>query len=91
MLHGNWRDDVGYTRLESILGSALPSGAGVPISIVEASSPDDSSVYFPNANDSEFSSVEDPFGAAVAFVDGSGGQANGVSAHSNAQAERFFW
>ena len=38
-------DEIGYTRLVTILGSSTPNGVGVAISQVEAS--DSSGAYFP--------------------------------------------
>ncbi len=84
---GDWRDDVGYTKLISLLGDSAPNGAGVPISLVEAGSND---AYFPNVDDVEFNSATDPLGIGVVFTDGSGGESNGASGHSHAQAKRFF-
>ncbi len=87
--YGEWRDDVGYTKLISILGDSAPNGAGVPVSLVEASQ-FGSDAYFPNVNNSEFSSASDPLGAAVTFTDGSGRQADGISGHADSQARTFF-
>jgi len=87
-LFGDWRDDVGFSKLVSVLGTAAPNGAGVPISLVEAEN--GSSRYFPNTASEEFGSASDPLGIAVAFIDGSGGQSEGVSSHANGQANNFF-
>ena len=87
--HGHWKDDVDYTRLATMLGSALPLGGGVPIAMVEA--PNVASQYFPDINSVEFSAMTDPLMTVVTFTDGSGGQANGFSNHAtNLVAGQFF-
>jgi len=85
----DWRDDVGYTKLISILGNSAPNGAGVPISLVEAA-PEGSTAYFPIVLHGFFAAAADPEGTAVNFIDGSGGESNGVSSHAFEQAVRFF-
>ncbi|MCH2113830.1 MAG: S8 family peptidase [Pirellulales bacterium] len=84
---GAWQDDIGYTQLQDFLGSNLPDGSGVPIALVEA---DTGGRYYPNTNDIEFGSSSDPLQADVTFIDGSGGQAAGISGHATSQAESFF-
>ena len=49
---GDYKDDVGYTRLQAELGAALPTGAGVGVTQVEA--PENSTGYMPDATNSEF-------------------------------------
>ncbi|MEM8946733.1 MAG: hypothetical protein AAGD11_16285, partial [Planctomycetota bacterium] len=88
-----WQEEIGYDRLAAMLGEALPDGAGVPISLVEAqatNSEQGSPKYFPDTTHSQFGSVLDPGGMAVTFVDGSGGQSNGNSGHAFDQARTFF-
>ncbi len=87
-LRADWRDDIGHTKLVAILGDSAPNGSGVPISLVEAAT--GSGAYFPDVNSPEFSSIGDPLGSPVLFTDGSGGQADGTSDHSNSQAHTFF-
>ncbi len=81
---GDWRDDVGYTKLINVLGASAPNGAGVPVSLVEASTEDGH--YFPNINNPQFSAASDPLGIQVNFIDGSGGANTGVSGHADSQA-----
>jgi len=88
-LHGEWRDDIGHTKLVSILGSSAPNGAGVPISIVEAGE-GAASNFSPNVADVDFSEGTDPLGTAVNFINGSISQGNGISNHANSQARSFF-
>src|SRR5688572_473421 len=35
-----WKDDIGHTQLKNELGTALPTGTGVPVSFVESYFPD---------------------------------------------------
>ncbi len=88
-VQADWKLDIDYFKLVDALGGNLPNGAGVPISIVEAGG-NPPIVYFPDTSSTEFDSSLDPLGTAVNFVDGSGGQANGVSNHSNNQSAFFF-
>ncbi len=37
MLAADWKLDIGYTALQTELGSAMPTGAGVKVTQVEAS------------------------------------------------------
>jgi hypothetical protein len=76
----DWKDDIRYTKLASALGSALPRGAGVPVSQVEAGGL--STIYFP---DTSFSELAD-----VTFVDGSSLQTNGISTHATYVATNFY-
>ena len=82
---GDWRDEVGYTKLLDILGDSAPNGAGVPISIVEAET--SGGAYFPTVTNSEFTLASDPLGVDVHFIDGSGGDHLGVSSHSTTQGQ----
>ncbi len=70
---GDWRDDIGFTRLNDALGSAAPTGAGVFVSQVEAGG----NAFFPDAGNSDFGAATDPSGEAVTFVNGS------AAAHPN--------
>ncbi len=72
-----FRDDVGYTQLQDELGAALPTGAGIPVSQIEA--PDDGN-YAPNTASSEFD------GKYFLFQSGS----SGTSTHANGMAQRFY-
>ncbi len=88
-LLGGWRDDIGYTKLINVLGASAPNGAGVPISLVEATSPG-SNAYFPDVNSPQFDAATDPLGIKATFFDGSGGQNSGIAGHSTSQANTFF-
>ena len=83
----DFRDDVGYTKLVSVLGAAAPNGAGVPISLVEAGSTGN---FLPNASNAEFDAISDPLMIDVAFTNGSSAVGSGSSGHSNSQAQLFF-
>jgi len=88
---GDWRDDIGYTKLINSLGAAVPNGAGVPISLVEAiqiktddmgtpSTADDvitSRSYKPNLSSLQFSSDSDPLAQNITFIDGSNNACEG--------------
>ncbi|MEO2048779.1 MAG: hypothetical protein ABGX16_19660 [Pirellulales bacterium] len=73
-------DEIGYTRLVTLLGDSIPNGAGVAISQVESS--DSLGAYFPDENTSLFTAATDPFSESVDFIDGSGGEAEGTTNHS---------
>ncbi|MFN0130820.1 MAG: hypothetical protein ACKV19_29505 [Verrucomicrobiales bacterium] len=45
-----WQDAIGYTRLVEEMGGAVPRGAGVSVSLVEASLTPDGGEYLPSAN-----------------------------------------
>lgn len=86
----DWKDDIGYTRLVNMVGSALPNGNGVPISIVEAGSGTPTK-YFPDTTVEDFLADSDPLASAVIFIDGSGMQSNGISGHAtNSVSKPFF-
>ncbi|NOY40406.1 MAG: hypothetical protein GXP26_01030 [Planctomycetes bacterium] len=80
----DWKDDIGYTQLVSVLGNSTPNGAGVPISLVEA--PTGGGAYFPDTypvpTNPQFTAGSDPFSEDIIFTDGSGMAANGVSGHA---------
>ncbi|MDX1961755.1 MAG: hypothetical protein SFX18_01300 [Pirellulales bacterium] len=48
----DYRDDIGYTALSSVLGANLPTGAGVPVAQVEAE--ELALQYAPNTTDPNF-------------------------------------
>jgi len=81
---GDWKDDIGYTRLVHALGDNTPNGAGVLLSQVEA--PSTGGAYFPNTTFTDFGADTDPLATAVNFIDGSGGQSAGISNHASNQA-----
>jgi len=98
--------DVGYTLLQSFLGSDLPTGAGVSVSMVEAvqGTNPNTDPYFPvspayvpsvasdppTPDDFLFGAGTDPLGVGVTFIDGSNKRANGLSGHSAGQASVIF-
>jgi hypothetical protein len=84
-----WHTDVDYLKLVDFLGDSVPTGASVPISLVEAPL-SGSTAYFPNPANTEFGDGSDPLSTTVNFIDGSGGQANGNSSHALDQARHFF-
>ncbi|TWU29337.1 PEP-CTERM sorting domain-containing protein [Bythopirellula polymerisocia] len=84
-----WKELIGYDRLVSMVGSSLPNGNGVPISIVEAGGTPPV-VYYPDTTDADFQADSDPLSAAVSFVDGTGLKGNGNSGHATNQANNFF-
>ncbi len=84
-----WREEIGYNKLAALLGDALPRGAGVPISLVEAQVAG-TMQYFPDVTLSDFNENFDPLSTAVNFIDGSGGRINGKSNHASDQARFFF-
>ncbi len=82
-VQADFNDDVGYTQLESELGSGVPDGAGVPVSEVEASVPvDGDSAWMPDSTDSEFS------GKVIA--DMSGAVAGVYSGHATSIGKRLY-
>ncbi len=83
------KHDIGYTQLVNALGSATPNGAGVPISLVEAT--EGSGNYMPNPGHSEFIADSDPFFEAINFIDGSPGVASGWSSHATSVVGRRFF
>lgn len=88
----DWFEDLGYTRLRSFLGESIPTGAGVPISLVEASGVNNNN-FFPSTSDSEFGTTSDPtepIGVAVSFTNGSTSVGSGTSTHATTQARNFF-
>lgn len=93
-----WHDAVDYTKLKSRLGAALPTGAGVAISIVEAPSQSSpagvipvTTSYLVNVSSPEFSSETDPNGLGVALTDGSNVTATGFSGHATGTVGSFFF
>jgi hypothetical protein len=110
------KSDIGYARLPSDttvgfthlvdtlnqLGIAIPQGAGVPISLVEATQviKDDSGTvivrsYKPDPNNLEFRASRDPLLQPVVFTDGSnstcqGGPCIDYSVHAKGQGAQMF-
>jgi hypothetical protein len=55
VVHADFRDDIGYSALQTEQGAALPDGAGVPVSQVEAAMDNPPTIYLPDPNDPQFS------------------------------------
>ena len=49
LVQATWQDDIGYTRLVQELGPALPKGAGVSVSLIEATLSAEGGEYLPSA------------------------------------------
>ncbi len=85
-----WHDLVDYTKLKTVLGASLPTGAGGTISEVEGSPPN-TNVYYVDGTSPQFNGSNDPTGTPVNLIDGSGGASRGVSGHAtNTVGARFF-
>ena len=86
-------DEIGYTRLVTMLGGDTPNGVGVPISLVEA--PNGSGAYFPDTypvpTNPIYTAATDPFSEDVDFTDGSGMASKGVSSHAASTVGSFFF
>jgi len=79
----DYKDDVGYTMLESELGVGIPDGTGVPVSEVEAAVlVGDDSAWMPNAGDPEFNDAT--------ITDISGAIPGIFSGHATSVGKRFF-
>ncbi|MBI3546137.1 MAG: VPLPA-CTERM sorting domain-containing protein [Gammaproteobacteria bacterium] len=50
----DYRNDIGYTALQSELGASLPNGAGVRLSHVEAAADNPPTIYLPDPNNAQF-------------------------------------
>jgi hypothetical protein len=81
--YADYKDDVGYALLQWELGSALPDGAGVPVSLVEASvQVGEYRAWMPDSNNSEFSQVS--------ITDVSGATPGVFSGHATAVGKKIF-
>jgi hypothetical protein len=84
----SWQIQVGYQKLLNALNGAVPTGAGVAVSQVEAPQGTPEEIengqgrYMADAAAPDFSAAGDPLGQAVQLNDGSGFAANGVSSHA---------
>jgi hypothetical protein len=75
-------DDIGYTKLQAELGAALPVGAGVIVTQVEANNLSDGGIaYSPDPSHANFSgkTITDVTGLSTAF-----------STHATSAGRRFF-
>lgn len=76
--HADWREDVGYAELATELGAALPTGAGVVVSMGEA--PNAAGAYMPSTGGSNFS--------GKTFIDATG-TSTGSIGHATNTASTF--
>lgn len=76
-------DDVGYTQLQTELGTALPSGA-VRVFQIEADSPADSNQWIADSSDPQFS------GKTISDLSSSVAASSGTSGHATGVARRFY-
>ena len=84
-----WLDFIDYAKLKSRVGSSLPTGAGVPISIVEA--PSGVAKYLVDASVIQFNGSLDANGVAVTVINLSGLPGAGTSPHAtNVVGAAFF-
>ena len=82
MVRGDYRDDIGYTKLQAELGAAMPTGNGVGVSQIEAPEQTISGVqyYLPDTALAEFS------GKTFTTLSPPGG----VSGHATTVGKNFF-
>ncbi len=76
--HANYLDDVGFTDLQNELGSSMPTGAGIEVSQIEATS---GGYYLPDTTLSQFS--------GKTFTDKSN-VATGISSHATNVGTFFY-
>lgn len=76
-VHGDWKDEIGYTRLVEEHGGSLERGVGVLVAIAEAFVGNN---YLPDVNNSQFSGKN--------FTDASG-IPSGISGHATSVTSRF--
>ncbi|MCB1121632.1 MAG: S8 family serine peptidase [Verrucomicrobiae bacterium] len=82
LLVAAWKDEIGYTQLQEVLGEALPDGSGVRVVMVEANAANAPSyLYLPNGGNSEFD--------GKTMTDASG-LSTGFSSHATGVASIFF-
>ncbi len=81
-VHADWKDDVGFTDLENLLGGSTPTGAGVPVTQVEANAGTNPNfLYLPDTANAEFS--------GKTITDGSG-MSTGPSGHATSVGQVFY-
>ncbi len=74
----DYKSDIGWTKLQSEVGGALPNGAGVPVTQIEA--PESAGNYGPNPANPEFT------GKTLTFKSGAAGN----SGHATTVAGYYF-
>ncbi|MDK1032119.1 MAG: PEP-CTERM sorting domain-containing protein [Planctomycetia bacterium] len=82
LLRAGYKDDIDYTKLANELGAAVPTGAGVDVSQVEAEDPEDSGNYAPDASNAQFTSPNKTF----TLMSG----ASGTSNHATTVGRNFY-
>ncbi|WP_146598588.1 hypothetical protein [Novipirellula aureliae] len=75
----DWKDDIGFTRLQTELGASTPTGDGVGVSQVEAGS---NTNYMPDTTSGQFT--------GKALVDATGTQGASSFSHATGVANVFF-
>jgi exosortase H (IPTLxxWG-CTERM-specific) len=78
-LFADYKDDVGYTQLDSELDAATPDGSGVAVAHVEAKNTDEN--WMPDTSNSQFT--------GKSIVDKTGG-ATGTSGHATGVGQKFY-
>ena len=78
VVRADFKADIGWTKLQAELGGALPTGAGVAVSQVEA--PEGTGIYAPDTTSAEFT------GKTFSLKSG----ASGVSGHATTVAGYYY-
>lgn len=86
-----WFSATDYTKLQQRLGSAMPTGAGGTVSLVEASLNNGNGPYLADVSSAEFNATTDPTGAPVVLTDGSNLGRTGSSSHATWSVGQFFF
>lgn len=88
-----WQIDVGYDRLANLLGSSVPNGAGVAISLVEGEEHIggvNTHRYLPEFLNPEFLAATDPLGQAVSFINAGDLESWEASGHATGMGRHIF-
>lgn len=83
-IHAGYKEDIGYTQLESEQGINTPDGSGVPVTQAEASTAGSGNpaVYLPDSGHSEFS--------GKMITDKSGSTTSTFSSHATSVGKTFY-
>ena len=82
-VRADYREDIGYTRLQAELGSSIPDGSGVRVSQIEAPvQVGDDLAWMPNPSHPQFS--------GKTITDESGATPGVFSSHANGVGGRFY-
>ena len=85
-----WHRLVDYSKLKATLGSALPTGSGGTVSVVEGTD-QTTKAYYVDGSSPQFNGDNDPLGTPVELIDASGGAMRGLSPHAtNTVGGNFF-